>query len=87
MLEKDRGNGMKKFVLKWGEGSVESITNVYKQMRVEAETINDINPIIILPEEIKNGVRYVRMLVTSETKRNYDYGSWSEFIEAEEIKP
>ena len=78
---------MKKFILKWGKGNVESIVNVYKQMPVEAETINDINPIIILPEEIKNGVRYVRMLVTSETKRNYDYGSWSEFIEAEEIKP
>ena len=78
---------MKKFILKWGKGNVESIVNVYKQMTVEAETINDINPIIILPEEIKNGVRYVRMLVTSETKRNYDYGSWSEFIEAEEIKP
>ena len=78
---------MKRFILKWGKGSVESIVNVYKQMTVEAETINDINPTIILPEEIKNGVRYVRMLVTSETKRNYDYGSWSEFIEAEEIKP
>ncbi len=78
---------MKKFILKWGKGSVESIVNVYKQMTVEAETINDINPTIILSEEIKNGVRYVRMLVTSETKRNYDYGSWSEFIEAEEIKP
>ncbi len=82
-----RKNNMKKFILKWGKGSVESIVNVYKQMTVEAETINDINPTIILSEEIKNGVRYVRMLVTSETKRNYDYGSWSEFIEAEEIKP
>ena len=29
---------------------------------------------------------YVRKLYTSETKRYYDYGSWSEFIEAEEIK-
>ena len=77
---------MKKFVLKWGKGSVSEIQTVYKVMIVEAENIDDINPIIILPESIKNRVYYVRKIFTSETKRNYDYGSWSDFIEAEETK-
>ena len=57
-----------------------------KTMIVECENINDIKPTIILPDIIKNKVYYIRKIYTSETKRNYDYGSWSEFIEVEEIK-
>ena len=77
---------MKKFILKWGRGSVLSIQVVYKAMNIEAKCIDDINPVVILPDTIKRKVCYVRSIHTSETKRNYDYGSWSEFIEAEEIK-
>ena len=77
---------MKTFVIKWGKGSVCSIQIIYKTMTVEKESIDDINPVIILPDFIKRRVCYVRTIHTSETKRNYDYGSWSEFIEAEEIK-
>ena len=44
------------------------------------------NPLEILPEYIKRKVPYVRTIHTSETKRNYDYGSWVDFIEVEEIK-
>ena len=77
---------MKKFVLKWGKGNVLEIKVIYKSMIVEAKSIDDINATIILPDSIKRKVFYVRKLYTSEIKRNYDYGSWSEFIEAEEIK-
>ena len=77
---------MKKFVLKWGKGSVLGIKVIYKTMIIEKESIDDINPIDILPDTIKKRVHYVRTIFTSETKRNYDYGSWFEFIEAEEIK-
>ena len=77
---------MKTFILKWGEGSVIEIQTIYKTMSIQAENIDDINPIVILPDYIKGRVHYVRTIHTSETKRNYDYGSWSEFIEAEEIK-
>ena len=77
---------MKKFVLKWGKGNVLEIKVIYKSMIIEAKSIDDINPIDILPDTIKKRVCYVRKILTSETKRNYDYGSWSEFIEAEEIK-
>ena len=77
---------MKKIVLKWGKGSVLGIQIIYKTMVIEKENSDDINPIDILPDIIKERVRYVRKIFTSETKRNYDYGSWSEFIEAEEIK-
>ena len=77
---------MKKFVLKWGKGNVLEIKVIYKSMIVEAKSIDDINATIILPDSIKRKVFYVRKLYTSETKRNYDSGSWSEFIEAEEIK-
>ena len=55
-------------------------------MVIEEENIDDINPTVILPNTIKMKVHYIRILHTAETKRNYDYGSWSEFIEAEEIK-
>ena len=77
---------MKKFILKWGKGSVCEIRIIYKTLTTEAENIDDINPLEILPEYIKRKVPYVRIIHTSETKRNYDYGSWVDFIEAEEIK-
>ena len=77
---------MKKFILKWGKGSVCEIRIIYKTLTIEAENIEDINPLEILPEYIKRKVPYVRKIQTSETKRNYDYGSWVDFIEAEEIK-
>ena len=77
---------MKKYILKWGKGNILDIHKIYKEMIIEAENINDINPTVILPDFIKQKVYYIRVIYTSETKRNYDYGSWSEFIEAEEIK-
>ena len=77
---------MKKFILKWGRGSVCGIRIIYKTLTTEAENIDDINPLEILPEYIKRKVPYVRKIHTSETKRNYDYGSWVNFIEAEETK-
>ena len=77
---------MKEFILKWGRGSVCEIRTIYKTLTIEAENIDDINPLEILPEYIKRKVPYVRIIHTSETKRNYDYGSWVDFIEAEEIK-
>ena len=77
---------MKKFILKWGKGSVCEIRIIYKTLTTEAENIDDINPLEILPEYIKRKVPYVRKIQTTETKRNYDYGSWVDFIEAEKIK-
>ena len=77
---------MKKFILKWGKGSVLGIEEIYKTMVVEEENIDDIDPTVILPNPIKRNVYYVRKIFTSETKRNYDYGSYSIFIEAEEKK-
>lgn len=77
---------MKTFTLKWGKGSVVKIQTIYKTISITAENIDKINPIVILPDSIKRKVCYVRTLHTSETKRIYDYDSWSEFIEAEEIK-
>ena len=41
---------MKKFVLKWGKGNVLSIKTIYKTMIIEKESIDDINPIDILPD-------------------------------------
>ena len=76
---------MIKFILKWGKGSVLGIQAVYKTMTIEEECIDDVDPLVILPYAIKRRVYYVRKN-TSETKRNYDYGSYIEFIEAEEIK-
>ena len=76
---------MIKFILKWGKGSVLGIQAVYKTTTIEEECIDDVDPLVILPYAIKRRVYYVRKN-TSETKRNYDYGSYIEFIEAEEIK-
>ena len=76
---------MKRFILKWGKGSVFGINTVYKTMEVEADNIDDIDCTIVLPDIIKEKIYYVRTIITSQTKRNYDYGSWVDFIEAEEI--
>ena len=77
-------NSMKQFQIKWGQGSIKNIETVYKTMTVEANNMDDIDPIIILPDNVKKEISYIRYLVASETKRHYDYGSWSEFIEVEE---
>lgn len=77
---------MKKFIIKWGKGSVCEIRIVYKTLTTKAENIDDVNPLEILTDSIKRKVHYVRTIHTSETKRNYDYGSWVDFIEVEEIK-
>lgn len=44
---------MKTFILKWGKGSVLGIQTLYKTMTITAENIDDINPIEILPDNIK----------------------------------
>ena len=77
---------MKKFILTWGRGSVEGIKIMYNTMKIEAERIDDIDPTVILPDPIKKRVCYVRKIHTSDTKRNYDYGSYVDFIEAEEVR-
>ena len=77
---------MKKFILKWGKGSVCKIRIIYKTLTTEAENIDNINPLEILPDAIKRKVPYVRIIHTSKIERNYDYGSWVDFIEAEEIE-
>ncbi len=59
---------------------------MYKMAIVEEENIDNINPLEILPDAIKRKVPYVRIIHTSKIKRNYDYGSWVDFIEAEEIE-
>ena len=40
---------MKKFILKWGKGSVLGIQAVYKTMTIEEECIDDVDPLVILP--------------------------------------
>ena len=55
---------MKKFILKWGKGSVCEIRIIYKTLAIEAENIDDINPLEILPEYIKRKVPYVRKIHT-----------------------
>lgn len=82
----EKTKDMKKFILKWGKGSVLELRVIYKTMIIEGENIDDINPLEILPDHIKAKVYYVRIILTSETKRNYDYGSYVEFIEAEEAQ-
>ena len=66
-------NNMKTFILKWGKGSVAKIQIIYKTMTITAENIDDINPIVVLPDNIKTKVYYVRTIHTSEAKRKYDY--------------
>lgn len=77
---------MDKFRLIWGLGSVLEIKIIYKEIIVEADDIDKIDPLIILPDYIKSKTFYVRIIFTSNSKRNYDYGSYSEFIECEKIK-
>lgn len=59
---------MKKFILKWGRGSVCEIRIIYKTLTTEAENIDDINPLEILPEYIKRKVLYVRKSILLKQK-------------------
>lgn len=77
---------MKKFIIKWGRGEIQHLEEIHKTLIVEKENIDDVDPTLILPEEVKKEIHYLRRLNTSDTKRNYDYGGWSDFIEVEEIK-
>ena len=77
---------MKKFILKRGKGSVCEIRIIYKTLTTKAENIDDVNPLEILPDSIKRKVPYVRKIHTSETKRNYDYGSWGGLLKQKKMK-
>ena len=77
---------MKKFIIKWGKGEIQHLEEIHQTLIVEKENIDDVDPTLILPEEVKKEIHYLRRLNTSDTKRNYDYGNWSDFIEVEEIK-
>ena len=77
---------MKKFIIKWGRGEIQHLEEIHETLIVEKEDIDDVDPTLILPEEVKKEIHYLRRLNTADTKRNYDYGSWSDFIEVEEIK-
>ena len=77
---------MKKFIIKWGRGEIQHLEEIFETLTVEKDNIDDVDPTLILPEEVKKEIHYLRRLNTSDNKRNYDYGSWSDFIEVEEIK-
>ena len=77
---------MKKFIIKWGKGEIQHLEEIHQTLIVEKDNIDDVDPTLILPEEVKKEIHYLRRLNTSDAKRNYDYGSWSDFIEVEEIK-
>ncbi len=77
---------MKKFIIRWGKGEIQHLEEIFETLTVEKDNIDDVDPTLILPEEVKKEIHYLRRLNTSDNKRNYDYGSWSDFIEVEEIK-
>ncbi len=63
------------------------LANVYERSQNTLDNFSKTLPSI--EEGITNQIMkdpYVRIIHTSEAKRNYDYGSWVDFIEAEEIK-
>lgn len=76
---------MKKFKITWGRGSVEGIKIMYKTIEIKSKNIDSIDFLSILPKELRSKVLYFRVIYTSNTKRNIDYGSYVDFIEVEEI--
>ena len=51
-----------------------------------AEDIDQVDACVILPESIRQKICYTRILMTSDTIRNIDYGSHTKFLAIEEIK-
>ena len=72
---------MKKFILKWGKGSVCEIRIIYKTLAIEAENIDDINPLEILPEYIKRKVPYVRKILDIGANKGLDLRPFRGFLE------
>ena len=62
-----------------------SISKIYETKIVEADDIDSVNPLIILPKTLLKNIYYTRVIHTSDVKRNVDYGSYVDFIEVEEI--
>ena len=77
---------MKKYKITWGKGSVLGIDKIFETKIIEADNIDSVDPLIILPKPMLKIVYYTRVIHTSDTKRNVDYGSYVDFIEIEEIK-
>lgn len=76
---------MKRFKITWGQGNVLSISKIYKTKIVEADDIDSVDPLIILPKTLLKNIYYMRVIHTSDAKRNVDYGSYVDFIEIKEI--
>lgn len=78
---------MKKFKIVWYIGSVDNNQQEILDSKIEyAEDIDQVDACAILPESIRQKICYTRILMTSDTIRNIDYGSYVKFLAVEEIK-
>lgn len=78
---------MNKYLINWYSGSMEVEKDIIKQMIVEAETINEVDGLVILPAEIKDKVYYTRHALFSEEGRIViDYGNYTKFISIQKYK-
>lgn len=78
---------MKKFKIVWYIGAVDNNQQEILDSKIEyAEDIDQVNACTILPESIRQKICYTRILMTSDTIRNIDYGSHTKFLAIEEIK-
>ena len=77
---------MKKFILKWGKGSVLGIQAVYKTMTIEEECIDDVDPLVILPYAIKRRVYYVRKYILLKQKETMTMVAISNSLKRKKLK-
>ena len=78
---------MKKFKIVWYIGNVANNQQEILDSKIEyAEDIDQVDACTILPESIRQKIYYTRILMTSDTIRNIDYGSHTKFLAVEEIK-
>ena len=78
---------MKKYKVTWYNGSIESEHSVLDSKEVEAEDINKVQYLDILPEDTREKVYYTRgVLFDPEKWIVIDYGSWFNFISIREVE-
>ena len=77
---------MNKYLVTWYKGSIETEKTILKQKTVEAENINDVEYLDLLPDNIREKVYYTRgVLFDPEHHIGIDYGSWTEFISIRKV--
>lgn len=77
---------MNKYTVTLYTGTIETIDEVLLETTVDADNINDVSFLKILPKEACDNIYYIRKMIISPDEYSYDYGKYTTFIRVKKVE-